>query len=292
MTWASIASKSATPVSSSPSSPSSERSSERSSAASVEELSNKLAVASIGEPAKSMVYIAIDLEAITHAHNSRYGNPAGKIFPIGTPSEIGISILRATPKNLDLFAKNPNSRVGTSFRHIKVKEFKNFRSRIRNLQSGPFHYGETEFVALAHVNGLLRKIVEEESKHGQVVLVGHAIQNDQRFLANGRISAFDNLFDRAVDVQELHREGHNVHRLSRLVQGYDETNPVDWEHNAGNDAKWTLWVMARYLKSTDNMDPNSSRSSTCVSQLSRSCKRLGDDYDNDGNYVGDGTWDL
>ncbi|APA09506.1 hypothetical protein sscle_05g042760 [Sclerotinia sclerotiorum 1980 UF-70] len=223
-----------------------------SSASSVDELLASMASTSINEvenerlPVKAYVFVSIDLEATTHEYNC-FAN--GKVYPRSTPTQIGISVLRATGDNAALYAKDPCSEAGTEFRHIFIKEFKKYRTRVGKLKQGEkvaFQYGRTEFHELAKVNGLIKKLIEEESKYGQVVLVGHAIQNDQAFLEKAGIDAFDRFFPDAIDTQAIHLEpgSKNGRSLLNLVWGYDPSVQPGWEHNAGNDAAWTLWVLA------------------------------------------------
>ncbi|KAF7909028.1 uncharacterized protein EAE98_012333 [Botrytis deweyae] len=222
----------------------------------VDELSKNLASTSINEvsdmvPAKPYVFIAIDLEANTHDYTCFANN---KTYTRGTPTQIGISILRANGNNAALFASDPNSPAGTTYRHLKFKEFAKYRTRIGKLKAGEkveFLYGKTEIVPLARANSLLTKLIEDERRHGEVVLVGHAIQNDLKILGMGGITAFDALFPEAVDTQAIHlppgsKQGRS---LINLVLGYDSSIETGWQHNAGNDAAWTLWVMAKKLPS-------------------------------------------
>ncbi|KAF7864022.1 hypothetical protein EAF04_006987 [Stromatinia cepivora] len=254
------------------------------SSASVDELSTSMASTSIDEvmntklPVKAYVFIAIDLEATTHDFKC-YAN--GEVYPRSTPTQIGISTLRATGDNAVLFAKDPCSEAGTEFRHIYIKEFKKYKTRVGKLKQGEkvaFQYGRTEFHELAKVNGLIKKLIEEESKYGQVVLVGHAIQNDQAFLEKAGIDAFDPYFPDAVDTQAIHLEpgSKNGRSLLNLVWGYDATIKNGWEHNAGNDAAWTLWVLANKLPdilrvsdSGEEMVLDSSRKLRFASKVSR-----------------------
>ncbi|KAM0125905.1 hypothetical protein ACHAP3_009523 [Botrytis cinerea] len=200
-------------------------------------------------PVKPYVFIAIDLEANTHEYTCFANN---KTYTRGTPTQIGISILRANGNNAALFANNPDSSAGTHYRHLKFKEFAKYRTRIGKLKAGEkveFLYGQTEVIPLARANSLIAKLIEDESKHGQVVLVGHAIQNDQKILAMGGITAFDALFPEALDTQAMHlspgsKQGRS---LINLVLGYNSAVETGWQHNAGNDAAWTLWVMAKKL---------------------------------------------
>ncbi|QSZ37587.1 hypothetical protein DSL72_008685 [Monilinia vaccinii-corymbosi] len=199
-------------------------------------------------PIKPYVFIAIDLEATTEPwENYRSGTK----YPQGTPTQIGISILRATGESADLFAKDPRSSVGTEFRHIQVKEFTRYRTRVGKLKhkDAGFLYGKTDFIALEKVNEQILKLIANESKHGEVILVGHAIQNDQKFLEQANIRAFHDFFPGALDTQALHLDA--AHRkcrsLQNLVWSYDETLGAGW-HNAGNDAMWTLWIFAKKLR--------------------------------------------
>ncbi|KAK6612674.1 hypothetical protein H4I96_01887 [Botrytis cinerea] len=183
-------------------------------------------------PVKPYVFIAIDLEANTHEYTCFANN---KTYTRGTPTQIGISILRANGNNAALFANNPDSSAGTHYRHLKFKEFAKYRTRIGKLKAGEkveFLYGQTEVVPLARANSLIAKLIEDESKHGQVVLV-----------------AFDALFPEALDTQAMHlspgsKQGRS---LINLVLGYNSAVETGWQHNAGNDAAWTLWVMAKKL---------------------------------------------
>ncbi|KAF5871994.1 putative qde-2-interacting protein [Botrytis fragariae] len=220
----------------------------------VDELSKNLASTSINEvndtvPAKPYVFIAIDLEANTHDYTCFANN---KTYTRGTPTQIGISILRANGNNATLFANDPDSSAGTNYRHIKFKEFAKYRTRIGKLKAGEkvdFLYGRTEVIPLGGANSLIKKLIDDESKHGKVVLVGHAIQNDQKILGMGGINAFDALFPEALDTQAIHlppgsKQGRS---LINLVLGYNSSAETGWQHNAGNDAAWTLWVMAKKL---------------------------------------------
>ncbi|ESZ96990.1 hypothetical protein SBOR_2622 [Sclerotinia borealis F-4128] len=181
------------------------------------------------------VYIAIDLEATTEQWE--YYGPGrrqpgqGRVFPRASPTEIGISILRATGDNAELFAKDPKSKdpQAPKRRPLSVRQHQVF--------------------PLARVDEVIRDLVAEESKHGQVVLVGHAIGNDQRYLNNGNISAFNAYFSSVQDTQMMHRESRsgNGKSLKDLVRVYDENAGEGW-HNAGNDAMWTLWVHANKVR--------------------------------------------
>ncbi|KAF7902933.1 hypothetical protein EAF00_002835 [Botryotinia globosa] len=220
----------------------------------VDELSKNLESTSINEvndmvPAKPYVFIAIDLEANTHDYTCFANN---KTYTRGTPTQIGISILRANGNNAALFASDPNSPAGITYRHLKFKEFAKYRTRIGKLKAGEkveFLYGNTEVVPLARANALITKLIEDERRHGEVVLVGHAIQNDLKILGMGGITAFNALFPEAVDTQAIHlssgsKQGRS---LVNLVLGYNSAIETGWQHNAGNDAAWTLWVMAKKL---------------------------------------------
>lgn len=203
-------------------------------------------------PIKKYVYISIDLEATTEQfelYPPRGPRAPGKgtVYPTSTPTQLGISILRATGENANLFAKDPASKAGIKFRHIQIKELMKYKTRIWKLRrNSKFLYGQTELVPLAMVNQVVKSLIEEESKHGQIVLVGHAIQNDQKFLHNANITAFDEYFPAAVDTQVIHRDGGSPSGLATLVHLYDEHAGEGW-HNAGNDAMWTLWVLANKL---------------------------------------------
>ncbi|KAB8304220.1 hypothetical protein EYC80_003638 [Monilinia laxa] len=206
-------------------------------------------------PLKPYVFIAIDLEATLeqweyYPKGVRRSPGSGKVYPKQTPTQIGISILRATGKNAELFAKHPKSKAGTQFRSINIVEFQRYRSRIKKLRTADisFLYGNSEYVELDNVSELILKIVAEDSEYGEVILVGHAIQNDKRFLENGNIHGLHKFFDRALDTQFMHREpGTNCRSLQDLVWSYDDNLGDGW-HNAGNDAMWTLWVFANKLQ--------------------------------------------
>lgn len=225
-----------------------------SSADDTDEISKGLAAASLTEakivaPIKPYVFIAIDLEANTHDYTCFADN---KTYTRGTPTQIGISILRANGNNVALFANDPDSPAGTNYRHLKFKEFAKYRTRIGKLKGGEkvdFLYGRTEVIPLGGANNLIKKLIDDESKHGKVVLVGHAIQNDQKILGMGGINAFDALFPEALDTQAMHLTPGNKQgrSLLNLVLGYNSSAGTGWQHNAGNDAAWTLWVMAKKL---------------------------------------------
>ncbi|TGO48664.1 hypothetical protein BCON_0233g00040 [Botryotinia convoluta] len=256
------------------------------SANDTDELSKALASASLIEakimaPVKPYVFIAIDLEANTHDYTCFSNN---KTYTRGTPTQIGISILRATGNNAVLFANNPDSTAGTHYRHIKFREFAKYKTRIGKLKAGEkveFLYGQTEIVPLARANSLITKLIEDEKKHGQVVLVGHAIQNDQKILGMGGITAFDALFPEALDTQAMHlppgsKQGRS---LINLVLGYNSAVETGWQHNAGNDAAWTLWVMAKKLP--DILTPSESGKEMVLntSKTLRFPPRAQSDYD-------------
>ncbi|TGO59430.1 hypothetical protein BOTNAR_0162g00100 [Botryotinia narcissicola] len=227
---------------------------EISSAVDTDEISKGLAAASltgakIMAPIKPYVFIAIDLEANTHDYTCLANN---KTYTRGTPTQIGISILRASGNNATLFANDPDSPAGTNYRHLKFKEFAKYRTRIGKLKGGEnvdFLYGRTEFIPLGAANNIIKKLIDDESKHGKVVLVGHAIQNDQKILGMGGINAFDALFPEALDTQAMHLTPGNKQgkSLVNLVLGYNSSAATGWQHNAGKDAAWTLWVMAKKL---------------------------------------------
>ncbi|KAF7943787.1 uncharacterized protein EAE97_005857 [Botrytis byssoidea] len=227
---------------------------EISSAVDTDEISKGLEAASLAEakimaPIKPYVFIAIDLEANTHDYTCFANN---KTYTRGTPTQIGISILRANGNNATLFANDPDSPAGTNYRHLKFKEFAKYRTRIGKLKGGEkvdFLYGRTEVIPLGGANNIIKKLIDDESKHGKVVLVGHAIQNDQKILGMGGINAFDALFPEALDTQAMHLTPGNKQgrSLVNLVLGYNSSVATGWQHNAGNDAAWTLWVMAKKL---------------------------------------------
>ncbi|KAF7911325.1 uncharacterized protein EAF01_002832 [Botrytis porri] len=253
----------------------------------VGELSKNLASTSINGtktlPAKPYVFVAIDLEANTHDYTCFANN---KTYTRGTPTQIGISILRANGNNATLFANDPDSPAGTSYRHIKFKEFAKYRTRIGKLKAGEkvdFLYGRTEVIPLGGANNLIKKLIDDESKHGKVVLVGHAIQNDQKILGMGGINAFDALFPEALDTQAMHlppgsKQGRS---LINLVLGYNSSAETGWQHNAGNDAAWTLWVMAKKLPDILTISESGTEMVINTSKTLRFPPRAQYDYDDD-----------
>ncbi|KAF7960623.1 hypothetical protein EAE96_000299 [Botrytis aclada] len=260
----------------------------------IDELSKNLASTSINEvkntvPAKPYVFIAIDLEANTHDYTCFANN---KTYTRGTPTQIGISILRANGDNAALFASDPDSPAGTIFRHIKFKEFAKYKTRIHKLKAGEkvdFLYGNTEVIPLARANSLLTKLIEDERRHGEVVLVGHAIQNDQKILGMGGITAFDALFPQAVDTQAIHlspgsKQGRS---LVNLVLGYSSAIETGWQHNAGNDAAWTLWVMAKKLPDILTVSESRKEMVLDTSKTLRFAPRAQFNYDYDDNDMDD-----
>ncbi|TGO09370.1 hypothetical protein BTUL_0168g00170 [Botrytis tulipae] len=260
----------------------------------VDELSKNLASTSINEvndmvPVKPYVFIAIDLEANTHDYTCFANN---KTYTRGTPTQIGISILRANGNNAALFASDPNSPAGMTYRHLKFKEFAKYRTRIGKLKGGEkveFLYGNTEVVPLARANSLITKLIEDERRHGEVVLVGHAIQNDLKILGMGGITAFDALFPEAVDTQAIHLSPGNKQgrSLINLVLGYDSAIETGWQHNAGNDAAWTLWVMAKKLPDILTVSESGKEMVLDNSKALRFTPRaqlLDSDYDDDDMY--------
>ncbi|TEY65917.1 hypothetical protein BOTCAL_0135g00040 [Botryotinia calthae] len=234
-------------------------------------------------PVKPYVFIAIDLEANTHEYTYFANN---QTYTRGTPTQIGISILRANGNNAVLFANNPDSSAGTHYRHLKFKEFAKYKTRIGKLRAGEkvkFLYGQTEVVPLARANNLITKLIEDETKHGQVVLVGHAIQNDQKILAMGGITAFDDLFPEALDTQAMHlppgsKQGRS---LISLVLGYNSAVETGWQHNAGNDAAWTLWVMAKKLPDILKLSESGKEMVINTSKTLRLPERAQYDYDDE-----------
>ncbi|RAL61800.1 hypothetical protein DID88_002863 [Monilinia fructigena] len=207
-----------------------------------------------GLPVKPYVFIAIDLEA-TLEQWEYYPNGAsrrtgsGKVYPKQTPTQIGISVLRATGKNAELFTKDSNSNAGRQFCSINIVEFQGYKTGIKRLRAEvSFLYGNSEYVELDKVNELILKLVAELSKHEEVILVGHAIQNDRRFLENGNIYGLHEFFDSALDTQFMHHEpGTDFRSLQDLAWSYDDNIGDGW-HNSGNDAMWTLWVFAKKLQ--------------------------------------------
>ncbi|TGO25662.1 hypothetical protein BPAE_0075g00170 [Botrytis paeoniae] len=276
------------PVLSSPvGSPSSVSSFPASSSGDVNELSKDLASSSINEtktlPAKPYVFVAIDLEANTHDYTCFANN---KIYTRGTPTQIGISILRANGNNATLFANDPDSPAGTNYRHIKFKEFAKYRTRIGKLKAGEkvdFLYGRTEVIPLDGANSLIKKLIDDERKHGKVVLVGHAIQNDQKILGMGGINAFDALFPETLDTQAMHlppgsKQGRS---LINLVLGYNSSAETGWQHNAGNDAAWTLWVMVKKLPDILTISESGTEMVLNTSKTLRFPPRAQYDYEDD-----------
>lgn len=148
-------------------------------------------------PVKLYVFIAIDLEAATLEQREYYPNGAnrspgsGKVYPKRTSTQIGIYILRATGKNEELFPKNSNSKAGTKFCSINVKEFLRYKSRLKKLRTADFRFphGTSERVALDKVNELLLELMSEESNMEQVkwLAIRYKITKDSWKLATSTL---------------------------------------------------------------------------------------------------------
>ncbi|PQE03216.1 QDE-2-interacting protein [Rutstroemia sp. NJR-2017a BBW] len=209
------------------------------------ELSTQLQSLNINTPPppKGRVYIAFDLEATT---NSYKGHPSG------TPTQLGLIIFRGTPSNLSALISGPPTpalATSTSIQplHYQFSEFTQYRSRISKLaKSGRFLYGRTQVVPAAEMNAICKDIVELESQHGEIVLVGHAVTNDIRYLLKAGIYAFCPYFEGALDTQQMFLDEYGRAKgLKALVEEYG--GRMEGWHNAGNDAVWTMWVLMKRL---------------------------------------------
>ncbi|PQE29733.1 qde-2-interacting protein [Rutstroemia sp. NJR-2017a WRK4] len=209
------------------------------------ELTTQLQNLNINTPSlpKGRVYISFDLEATTDSYKGHSS---------GTPTQLGLTIFRGTTPNLSALISGPPTpalTTSTSIQplHYQFSEFTQYRSRIGKLaKSGRFLYGRTQVVPAAEMNAICKDIVERESQHGEIVLVGHAVTNDIRYLLKAGIYAFCPYFEGALDTQQIFLDEYGRAKgLKALVEGYG--GRMEGWHNAGNDAVWTMWVVMKRL---------------------------------------------
>ncbi|KAK0389106.1 hypothetical protein NLU13_2681 [Sarocladium strictum] len=179
---------------------------------------------------RDVVFICIDVEALER-----------EPYPI---SEIGIAVLDTR----DLKDKDPGP-AGRDWWplikafHLRVKEYSGLRN-FRFVQGCPtkFSFGESTFPPKGQVAEAIMKALKPwYPADRDLVLVGHDVHQDIKYLAELGIRTQDMHFIRQIDSQILHkswrqlRDGRGLEAvLSELCMQYQ------WLHNAGNDAVYTM----------------------------------------------------
>ncbi|KAK0711091.1 hypothetical protein B0H67DRAFT_646498 [Lasiosphaeris hirsuta] len=185
------------------------------------------------EMERSVVFIAIDLEAYEHENNKL--------------TEIGVAILDTA--KISNVAPGEGGKKWFDFidaHHIRVKE----NAWMRNstyLAGCPdrFDFGESDVVLLDECAATLDKIINESAIGRPVVLVFHEASSDIRYLnlIGYDINIVPN-FVEVVDTREMEQfinRSSNAAKLKSLLDWLD----IDSRnlHNAGNDAVYTLQAM-------------------------------------------------
>ncbi|KAK3388185.1 QDE-2-interacting protein [Sordaria brevicollis] len=191
------------------------------------------------EPERSVVFIAIDLEAYELDHNMI--------------TEVGLAILdTAKISNVAPGEGSKNWFDLIQARHIRVKEH-SWAQNSRHVQGRAeyFDFGESEFIEVSKIAGVLKETIEVASGKGEaaqkrnVVLVFHDQSADLKYISmlGYDVATADNIIE-VVDTQEMFQylsRSNNASRLSNVC-GYLD---IPWKnmHNAGNDAVYTLQAM-------------------------------------------------
>ncbi|KAA8628385.1 hypothetical protein SMACR_00163 [Sordaria macrospora] len=191
------------------------------------------------EPEKSVLFVAIDLEA--------YELNQSMI------TEVGMAILDTA----DLTNAAPGEGTKNWFdlikaRHIRVKEF-SWATNHRHVQGRAeyFDFGKSEFIEVAKIADVLKETIEVESSAGgdgakrPVVLVFHDQSADLKYIRmlGYDVTSADNILE-VVDTREMYQylsRSNNATKLSNVCYYLDI--PFKNMHNAGNDAVYTLQAM-------------------------------------------------
>ncbi|KAJ4414407.1 hypothetical protein N0V85_003162 [Neurospora sp. IMI 360204] len=191
------------------------------------------------EPEKSVVFVAIDLEAYE--------------LDQSIITEVGLAILdTAKISNVAPGEGGKNWFDLIEARHIRVKEFA-WAQNSRHVQGRAeyFDFGESEFIEVAKIASVLKETIEIESSAGgegakhPVVLVFHDQSQDLKYIRmlGYDVASADNILE-VVDTREMYQylsRSNNASKLSNLCGHLD----IPWKnmHNAGNDAVFTLQAM-------------------------------------------------
>ncbi|KAK1781706.1 hypothetical protein QBC45DRAFT_38118 [Copromyces sp. CBS 386.78] len=191
------------------------------------------------EPEKSVVFVAIDLEA--------YELDQSMI------TEVGLAILdTAEIANVAPGEGRKNWFDLIKARHIRAKEF-SWAQNHRHVQGRAeyFDFGESEFIEVAKIASVLKETIEVKSSAGgdgakrPVVLVFHDQSADLKYIRmlGYDVASADNILE-VVDTREMYQylsRSNNATKLSNVC-GYLD---IPWKnmHNAGNDAVYTLQAM-------------------------------------------------
>ncbi|GIZ39641.1 hypothetical protein CKM354_000301600 [Cercospora kikuchii] len=155
-------------------------------------------------------------------------------------TEVGISTIDTT----SVRALQPQS-YGQSYpliasSHYRIKEHGHLRNR-RYSKGNPknFQHGKTAWVSIEEAREVLRAMLEDAEGTREVVLVGHALQNDLAYLRRLGIDAL------AIPNVVLQLDTQRIATPKKLSPGLGKLLtalgiPADNLHNAGNDAHFTL----------------------------------------------------
>ncbi|KAK3504969.1 QDE-2-interacting protein [Neurospora crassa] len=191
------------------------------------------------QPEKSVVFVAIDLEAYE--------------LDQSIITEVGLAILDTA--EITNVAPGEGSKNWFDFikaRHIRVKEF-SWAQNSRHVQGRAeyFDFGESEFIEVTKIARVLKETIEGESSIGgegakrPVVLVFHDQSQDLKYIRmlGYDVASADNILE-VVDTREMYQylsRSNNASKLSNVCGFLD----ISWKnmHNAGNDAVYTLQAM-------------------------------------------------
>ncbi|CAK7230227.1 ATP-dependent DNA helicase yku80 [Sporothrix curviconia] len=186
---------------------------------------------------KDVVFVAMDIESYEFNH--------------GAITEIGFGILDSRdlaglPPGLN--CQNWLARIRG--RHLRILEHASMvnRRHVHGCEEN-FNFGQSEFVSLRGILGVVTSILQPRLPSGEkrhVVLVGHDIRSDISLLKNIGLHVTDDMFLEIVDTQDFHQ-----HLRMSAQQAGLKFVLADLEiehyflHNGGNDAVYTLQAMIR-----------------------------------------------
>lgn len=179
----------------------------------------------------SVVFISIDVEAYE--------------FVQKFITEIGISVLDTANIRSSLPGSNGNNwaaKIGPS--HLRIREHGKRINRVHVLGCPDnFNFGQSHWIYEREIVPELESLFGHFCSNRRVVLVGHDIAGDIKYLKGLGLDVTPMVVD-CIDTSDLWKAAHRDGRQSALSTVLLQQGiPAKYLHNAGNDAYYTLHAM-------------------------------------------------
>lgn len=155
-------------------------------------------------------------------------------------TEIAISTCSVDEPCRDLTSFMANIKI----KHFRIKEWLDYMHHNANYNQADAYSGGSEIIDASEIAAALQKEIDQYPEPKEVILVGHAIQNEKRFLHHENITAFDALLERSIDTQQCFMAYKSEIEVTNLGRVASELGVHSGAlHNAANDAIATLGFM-------------------------------------------------